>query len=77
MEDRVRNVFAAVFQVPSESVTESLSPETFSQWDSLKHVTLALALEDEFGIRFEDEEYAQLDSFASIVSLIRAKTPVR
>jgi len=75
MEERVCRVFAAVFQVPPESVPRTFSQETLSEWDSLKHLTLALALESEFGIRFEDEEFALLDSFASVLSMVRAKLP--
>jgi acyl carrier protein len=73
MEDRIRKVFAAVFQVPADNFAGSFTKDTFSQWDSLKHVTLALALENEFGIRFEDDEYERLQSFESIVSLVRGK----
>ncbi len=77
MEERVRSVFAAVFQVPPEAVPSTYSKETFSQWDSLKHVTLVLALENEFGIRFEDDEYSRLDSYSSILSIVREKSAGR
>jgi acyl carrier protein len=73
MEERVSRVFAAVFQVPPESVPTAFREQSMSTWDSLMHLNLALALEDEFGIRFEDEEFAKLDSFDAAVNMIRAK----
>lgn len=75
MEDRIRNVFAAVFQMPTDAVSTAYTKDTLSQWDSLKHITLILALENEFGVRFEDAEYGQLDSFAAILSVLQTKLP--
>lgn len=41
-------------------------------WDSLKQVELIFMLEDEFGIQFSEEEFALLDSVASIAKLVEA-----
>lgn len=38
-------------------------------WDSLKQVEILLILEEEFGIRYTEEEFAQLDTAADIVAL--------
>ncbi|HLX12903.1 MAG TPA: acyl carrier protein [Bacteroidota bacterium] len=74
MEERVRKVFSAVFQIPASSVNDSSGRESVSGWDSLKHLTLVLALEEEFGVRFEDDEAPALESFSSIVAVLRKKT---
>lgn len=38
-------------------------------WDSLKQVEILLVLEEEFNIRYTEEEFAQLDTAADIVAL--------
>ena len=43
------------------------SRENTPQWDSLKHIEIVFALEDELGIEFSEEEMASLDSVAKIV----------
>lgn len=45
--------------VPMESVKEDSSPDTIEAWDTLKHVSLILTLEEEFDIPFSDEEIAE------------------
>ncbi|GJH09279.1 acyl carrier protein [Caballeronia novacaledonica] len=52
-----------------DQATREHSPE----WDSLKHMEIMFALEDEFGTEFSEEELADLDSASKIVSAIEAK----
>jgi acyl carrier protein len=73
MEERIKRVFAAVFDLPPESISSSLSRDAFSSWDSMKHLTLVIALENEFGIRFEDDEAPALESYSAIVTAVSRK----
>ena len=62
MESRLKEVMAAVLEVDESELGDDASVDTISTWDSLHHMNLVLALEDEFGIRFPDEEVANLTS---------------
>lgn len=42
-------------------------------WDSLRHIEIMFALEDEFGIEFSEEELASLESVAKIVDAVRVR----
>ena len=72
MEDRIRNVMAAVFDMPAADISDSASPHEITAWDSLKHMNLMLALEEEFDIRFEDAEIPSLVNFQIITATIKA-----
>lgn len=74
MEERLRKLFSSVFQIPADYVSEDISMDSFSDWDSLKHLTLILALEKEFAIRFSEDEFPKLDSYSSVLSLVRTKS---
>lgn len=71
--DRVRGIFADVFQVPLESVRPDSSPDTIPNWDSLQHLNLVLALEQEFNVQFSPEEIEQLLSAELVVALLEEK----
>lgn len=71
--DRVRSIFSDVFQVPLEQVTPQSSPETVPAWDSLQHLNLVLALEQEFRIQFTPEEIEQLLSVEVVAALLEEK----
>ena len=72
MEDRIRNVMAAVFDLPPDKISDDSSPHQIAAWDSMKHLNLVLALEEEFDIRFEEAEIPSLVNFKIIAATIRA-----
>ena len=52
---------------------ESVSRDTESSWDSLKHVQLILMLEEQFGVQFSEEEMGSLRDSDGIVRAVEAK----
>jgi len=64
-------------QVPASSLSLQSSPETVESWDSVRHLDLVLALEQEFHLQFEPEEIDQMKNAERIVDILSAKTPTR
>jgi acyl carrier protein len=75
--DRVSAIAADVLQVPASSLSLQSSPETVESWDSVRHLDLVLALEQEFHLQFEPEEIDQMKNVERIVDILSAKTPTR
>jgi acyl carrier protein len=59
--------------MPVEQITLMSSPETIENWDSLNHLNLVLAIEQEFGIQLMPEEIEQLLSVEHIMALLDEK----
>ncbi len=72
MEDRIKKVMSAVFEVPVEAINDKLSPDTIESWDSLKHMNLVVALEEEFDVHFNDEDIVEMMNY-SLIRLILLK----
>ena len=66
VDERLRRVFADVFGIEADALTDDDSPQTVEGWDSVAHLNLVLALEGEFAIQFEAEEIPALVSFRTI-----------
>ena len=47
--------------------------ENDSEWDSLKHMQIIFALEEEFGLMFAESEIPDMKSFEAIVDTILKK----
>lgn len=73
LEVRLRNVMSQVLTLPGESIELGASRKNLAQWDSLNHLNLMLALEDEFGVEFSDNEIASIDSFTSLAETLRGR----
>lgn len=73
VEGRVRTVLAEVFELEPEEVGPHTSTDTVEKWDSLQHLTLVLALEEEFAIQFDDEETVALLTYPLITAIVRER----
>jgi acyl carrier protein len=71
--DRVRGIAADILQVPVAEVGDDSSPESIATWDSVHHLNLVLALEQEFNLQFEPEEIDQIGNVGQIVTLVSKK----
>lgn len=74
--NRIQRNVADVFQIPLESVRPETSPDTIGTWDSLQHLNLVLALEQEFELQFTPEEIEQMLSVELIEALLDEKLKV-
>ena len=73
IRNRVINVMGAVLGIPNAQINEHTSPELIDSWDSLKHVNLVVALEEEFDILFTDENIIELISMELIIAVLNEK----
>jgi acyl carrier protein len=62
---------AATFNVPASSITPATAPETLEAWDSMGHLTLMLALEQELNISIPPEDGERMKDVDTIVQTIR------
>ena len=75
MNERIIDVVSRTMEVPAESLSEASSPVTVETWDSLKHMNLVLALEEEFGIRLNDERIMKMVTVGAILETVTELAP--
>ena len=72
-KERIKNVMSAVFEIPVEQIQDKSSPDTIESWDSLKHMNMVAALEEEFEVEFTDDEILEMMNYALIKSILMGK----
>lgn len=73
LEERVMSCFANVFpDVPRSELTRA-SQASLARWDSVMHVTLLVALAEEFQFDVDFEVAEELRSFALVVDYVRTR----
>ena len=70
---RVCEIASDVLQA---DVTRESSPETIETWDSVHHLNLVLALEEEYGFEFSPEEMDQAKTVGSLAAIVSARRGV-
>jgi acyl carrier protein len=71
-KDRIKKVMRSIFN--TEVINEDASPDNIETWDSLHHLNLAVALEEEFSIELSEEDIMELMNFKLIELKIAEKT---
>lgn len=68
--DRVNAVFKEVFDDESVEVFEETTAADVEGWDSLRHITLIEAIEDEFEMRFQMNEVTGMKNVGEMLTII-------
>jgi acyl carrier protein len=66
LDDAIREVVAATFDLTEVSDLADASSRSLPEWDSLGHIDLILALEQRFGVVIDPGDIASMQSFARI-----------
>ena len=64
---------SAVFEISVEEIKDDSSPDTIGSWDSLKHMNLVIALEEEFETEFTEDEILEMMNYTLIKSILMGK----
>lgn len=72
IDDRLRGVFVEALELPPDVDVENLKYRDIEQWDSLGHMTLVAAIEDEFGVQLDTEQVIDMSSFAVARDMLRS-----
>ncbi len=71
--ESLNQVFREVFEDPSIQVTHEMTASDVPGWDSLNHVTLIVAIEKKFKLRFLTKEVNSLKNVGELIQLIQRK----
>ncbi len=70
IRNRLNNIFQDVFDDEKIEIFEEMTAEDIDEWDSLMHVTLVLAVENEFDIRLNASEIGKLQNVGTMLILL-------
>ena len=77
MKDKVLEIMSRVLDVPVADITDDASVNTIKSWDSMHHLLMILAFEEEFGVSFPDSEVVELLSLEVILAALDKKLQSR
>jgi len=73
MDDKIKKIMSEVFSVSIESISEDSSRQNLESWNSLNHLQMVFALEDEFQITLSPSEATRIIDFQSVKELLSNK----
>ena len=76
IKTRARAALAKALKVAPETISDNASQMDLTAWDSVRHMNVVLAVENDFDIEFGDDEFPKLTSLPSLVAAIEKHTTV-
>jgi acyl carrier protein len=67
---KFRSIVSTILRVPEARVTDDLSSDGVETWDSLNHINLIGAIEQEFGVTLPTENLGDFMSVAQLKALL-------
>jgi acyl carrier protein len=77
IELSIQRVMAVIFETPVAEITIESNQDNIGNWDSLKHLDLVVALEEEFEILFPAEEIGNLTSVRLISVIVKEQLLIK
>jgi acyl carrier protein len=71
INDRLRDVFVSTLQLDDDIEVENLKYRDIGAWDSVGHMALVAAIEDEFDVQFDTDQVIDMSSFKVAVDMLR------
>jgi acyl carrier protein len=73
MKNKIAEIMKSVFEIDDSIEQVHYVKDQIATWDSLNHMNLIVALEEEFNVRFSEEEINELLSLDLIELVIKEK----
>ncbi len=70
IHEKILNVVADIFEMPINQINNELSLNSIKQWDSVNHLKLMIALEEEFEIKFTKDDIESMINLSIIESTV-------
>ena len=67
VQEKVMQVMVNIFQVSPDKISTKTTSDDIEKWDSLNHINMIQALEQEFGIRYDQEQMVSMLSVEEII----------
>ena len=71
---RLRQLMADVFDLEEDELPDEPIPGSPEPWDSLNHLRLITAIEEEFDITLRMDEVESVDSLTRLTEIVQAHT---
>ena len=71
--EAVQEIFQDVFDDEALVITDETNADDIEDWDSLEHITLIVAMEKEFKMKFDIKEVNKLENVGGMIDLIKRK----
>lgn len=73
MDPKLLKIFRETFNNPELEINDDTTAADVPEWDSFNHLSLIMAIEDEFSVSFTTEEIGRMARVGDLIQVLQAK----
>ena len=73
IDEKIVNVISKIVNMPVTEVLENFENGKYIFWDSITHLNLIFALEEDLEVSFEEEDIVKMNDYNEIKAVISSK----
>jgi acyl carrier protein len=70
---KLSDIFRVLFNRPDLELTDDLTAKDVPGWDSFNHVNLIINIEEEFSVRFSNDDVGGMQNVGNLKKLLASK----
>ena len=70
IDEKLNKIVGDILDIDDREVSDELTPETTENWDSMHHLRLVTAIEQEFSISFSMNEIQSIQKISRLRELV-------
>lgn len=71
--EKLKEILEDVLDIPCNDFTENTLRKDIEEWDSLAHINIVMAMENEFKVKFTLQEVNMMSEISRIIDIISKK----
>jgi acyl carrier protein len=70
INEKINKILVDILDLDDDQISEDLTPETAESWDSMKHLRLMTAIEQEFSISLSMSDIQSIQNVSKLRELV-------
>jgi len=70
IENKLKEIIATVFEIDAEKINTDFAAKNVEKWDSMNHMNLIVAVEEEFDMEIDEDDILDLMSFKAFAEYL-------
>ncbi len=71
INEQLNKILADILDLENEQISDDLTPDTAENWDSMNHLRLVTAIEQEFSISLSMEEIQSIQNVSKLRDIVK------
>jgi len=71
--DKLKVIVADALEIEPSQVTNDMCSDNYPEWDSVRHVSIVMMIEEQCDIMFDEDDLTSMTNFGALTDIVAKK----